>query len=175
MRPKFKDVKREVKRETIKLKHAVMPRGKVRHLSPSVAPCTDNKYGPTAHGEFHMCECCLEGCGDEKCKGCHQPLCSNCCFASEEAPTMWYCPACVFPVWYCQSTFSKGKKAKKEIQERKGTIKKAAKLKKSEVTKTTDDEYDDEWVQKTIRFLRERPPEQHHWELLSIYFDMCDP
>ena len=85
MRPKFKDVKREVKRETIKLKHAVMPRGKVRH------------------------------------------------------------------------------------QERKGTIKKAAKLKKSKVTKTTDDEYDDEWVQKTIRFWGERPPEQHHWELLCQY------
>ena len=117
VRHKLKDVKREVKPETIKLKHAVMPRGKVRHLSPSVAPCTDNK-----------CECCLEGCGDEKCKGCHQPLCSNCCFASEEAPTMWYCPACVFPEWYCQSTFSEGKKAKKEIQKRKGTIKKAGKL-----------------------------------------------
>ena len=53
------------------------------------------------------------------------------------------------------SAFSKGKEAKKEIPERKGTIKKAAKLKKSKVTKTTDDEYDDEWVQKTIRFLRE--------------------
>ena len=92
MRHKLKDVKREVERETIKLKHAVMPRGKVGHLSPSVAPCTDNK-----------CECCLEGCGDEKCKGCHQPLCSNCCFASEEAPK-WYCRACVvrvklLPLW----------------------------------------------------------------------------
>jgi len=156
-RPKFKDVKREVKREMSKLKHAVMPRGKVRHLSPSVAPCTDNK-----------CECCLEGCGDEKCKICHQPLCSNCCFASEEAPTMWYCPACVFPEWFCQSTFSEGKKAKKEIQKRKGTIKKAGKLKKSEVTKTADDEYD-KWVQKTIQFLSETPPEQHHWEKLCQY------
>ena len=105
MRPKFQDVKREVKREMSKLKHAVMPRGKVRHLSPSVAPCTDNKYGPTAHGEFHMCECCLEGCGDEKCKGCDQPLCSDGRFASEEPP-LRYCPACVFPGWYCQSTFS---------------------------------------------------------------------
>ena len=104
-RPKFKDVRREVKREMSKLKHAVMPRGKVRHLSPSLAPRTDNKYGPTAHGEYHMCECCLEGCGDEKCKGCDQPLCSDCCFASEEPP-MRYCPACVFPGWYCQSTFS---------------------------------------------------------------------
>ena len=168
MRHKLKDVKREVKRETIKLKHAVMPRGKVRHLSPSWAACTDNKYGPTAHGEFPMCECCLEGCGDEKCKGCDQPLCSDCCFASEEPP-MRYCPSCVFPGWHCQSTFSKGKEAKKEIQERKGTIKKAAKLKKSKVTKTTDDEYYDEWVEKTIRFLGERPPEQHHWALLCQY------
>ena len=102
-RPKFKDVKRGVKREMSKLKHAVMPRGKVRHLSPSLAPCTDNKYGPTAHGEYHMCECCFEGCGDETCKGCHRPLCSNCCFASEEAPK-WYCRACVvrvklLPLW----------------------------------------------------------------------------
>ena len=81
---------------------------------------------------------------------------------------MWYCPACVFPVWYCQSTFSKAK-AKKEIQERKGTIKKAGKLKKSEVTKTADDEYDDEWAQKTRRFLRERSPEEHHWASLCEY------
>ena len=156
-RRKFKDVKREVKPETIKLKHAVMPRGKVRHLSPSVAPCTDNK-----------CECCLEGCGDGKCKRCHQPLCSNCCFASEEAPTMWYCPACVFPEWCCQSTFSEGKKAKTGGQKKKGTIKKGGKLKKSEVPKTADDEYD-KWVQKTIQFLRERPPEQHHWEELCRF------
>ena len=164
MRPKFKDVKREVKRETIKLKHAVMPRGKVRHLSPSLAPCTDNKYGPAAHGEYHMCECCLEGCGDEKCKGCDQPLCSDCGFALLR----------VFLGWHCQSTFSKGEEAKKEIQERKGTIKKAAKLKKSKVTKTTDDEYDDEWVQNASRFLRERPPEQHHWELLCQYISTCE-
>ena len=87
---------------------------------------------------------------------------------------MWYCPACVFPVWYCQSTFSKGKKAKKEIGKRKSTINKAETLKKSEVTKTADDEYDDEWVQKTIRFLRERPPEQHHWELLCQYISTCE-
>ena len=64
-------------------------------------------------------------------------------------------------------------KAKNEMQERKGTIKKAAKLKKSKVTKTTDDEYDDEWVQKTIRFLRERPPEERHWELLCEYISEC--
>ena len=82
---------------------------------------------------------------------------------------MWYCPACVFPEWVCQSTFSEGKKAKKEIQKRKGTIKKAGKLKKSEVTKTADDEYDDKWEQKTIQFLRERPPEQHHWEELCRF------
>ena len=44
---------------------------------------------------------------------------------------MWYCPACVFPVWYCQSTFSKGKKAKKEIHERKSTINKAETLRGS--------------------------------------------
>ena len=160
---RLKDVKREVKRETTKPKHALMPPSKVGHLSASLATCTDNK-----------CECCLEGCGDEKCKGCHQPLCSNCCFASEEAPTMWYCPACVFPVWYCQSTFSKGQKAKKERQQRKGTIHKAETLTESEVTKTADDEHDDKWEQKTIQFLRERPPEQHHWELLCKYISTCE-
>ena len=154
---RLKDVKREVKRATTKPKHALMPPSKVGHLSASLATCTDNK-----------CECCLEGCGDGKCKRCHQPLCSNCCFASEEAPTMWYCPACGFPEWYCQSTFSEGMQAKKEIQKRKGTIKKAGKLKKSEVTKTADDEYD-KWVQKTIQFLSETPPEQHHWEKLCQY------
>ena len=156
---RLKDVKREVKRETTKPKHALMPPSKVGHLSASLATCTDNK-----------CECCLEGCGDEKCKGCHQPLCSNCCFASEEAPTMWYCPACVFPEWVCQSTFSEGKKAKKERQQRKGTIHKAETLTESEVTKTADDESDDEWVEMTRRFLRERPPEEHHWEKLCAYF-----
>ena len=46
---------------------------------------------------------------------------------------------------------------------------KAETLKKSEVTKTADDEYDDEWVQKTRRFLRERSPEEHHWASLCEY------
>ena len=86
---------------------------------------------------------------------------------------MWYCPACVFPEWCCQSTFSEGKKAKTGGQKKKGTIKKGGKLKKSEVPKTADDEYD-KWVQKTIQFLRERPPEQHHWELLCQYISTCE-
>ena len=72
-------------------------------VAPS-APCRDNKYGETADGEYHMlCECCFKTCVDETCKGCHRPLCSNCCFMSEKAP-MWYCRACVvrvklMPLW----------------------------------------------------------------------------
>ena len=103
VRHELKDVRREVKREAIKLKRALMPRGKVVHLSASSAPCRDNKYGETAGGEYQLCECCFQRCGDETCKGCHRPLCSNCCFASEEAPK-WYCRACVvrvklLPLW----------------------------------------------------------------------------
>ena len=104
VRHELKDVRREVKREAIKLKRALMPREEVVHLVASSAPCRDNKYGETADGEYHMlCECCFKTCVDETCKGCHRPLCSNCCFMSEKAP-MWYCRACVvrvklMPLW----------------------------------------------------------------------------
>ena len=103
VRRELKDVRREVKRETIKLKRALMPREKVGHHSASSAPCRENKYEETAGGEYQLCECCFQRCGDETCKGCHRPLCSNCCFASEEAPK-WYCRACVvrvklLPLW----------------------------------------------------------------------------
>ena len=103
VRRELKDVRREVKRETIKPKRALMPREKVGHHSASSAPCRENKYEETAGGEYQLCECCFQRCGDETCKGCHRPLCSNCCFASEEAPK-WYCRACVvreklLPLW----------------------------------------------------------------------------
>ena len=58
-----------------------------------------------------LCECCfatikIDEYGDsphEKCKECQRLLCSNCCFASEEAP-LWYCRMCVvtmrlLPIW----------------------------------------------------------------------------
>ena len=112
VRHELKHVRREVKRETIKLERALMPRGKVGHLSASAAPCKDNKYGETADGEYHMCECCFapikinkygETVGDETCKECQRLLCSNCCFASEKAPS-WFCRMCVvtkrlLPIW----------------------------------------------------------------------------
>ena len=103
VRRELKDVRREVKRETIKPKRALMPREKVGHHSASSAPCREKKYGEIAGGDYQLCECCFQRCGDETCKGCHRPLCSNCCFASEEAPK-WYCRACVvrvnlLPLW----------------------------------------------------------------------------
>ena len=112
MRRELKHVKRKVTRETLKLKRALMPRGKVGHLSASSAPFRDNKYGETAGGEYQMCECGFapikinkhgETVGDETCKECQRLLCSNCCIASEKAH-LWYCPMCVvtkrlLPIW----------------------------------------------------------------------------
>ena len=87
------------------LNRALMPLGKVGHLSASSAPFLDARAGL-------VCECCFatikinkhgETVGDETCKECHRLLCSNFCFAAEEAP-MWYCRACVvrvklLPLW----------------------------------------------------------------------------
>ena len=112
MRHELKHVKRKVKRETLKLKRALMPSWNVGHSSPSSAPFRDNKYGETVGGEHPLCECCFapikinkygETVGDETCKECQRLLCSNCCFASEKAP-LWYCRMCVvtkrlLPIW----------------------------------------------------------------------------
>ena len=86
MRRELKNVRREIKREAIKLQRALMPLEKVGHHSASSAPGRGNKYGETAGGEYQLRECCFQRCGDETCKGCHRPLCNNCCFVSEEAP-----------------------------------------------------------------------------------------
>ena len=97
--------KRKVNRETLKLKRALMPLGKVGHISASPAPYLDARASL-------VCECCFatikinkygETVGDETCKECQRLLCSNCCFASEEAP-LWYCRMCVvtkrlLPIW----------------------------------------------------------------------------
>ena len=103
VRRELKNVKREIKREAIKLQRALMPLEKGGHHSASSAPGRENKYRETAGGEYQLCECCFQRYGDATCKGCHRPLCTNCCFASEEAPK-WYCRACVvrvqlLPLW----------------------------------------------------------------------------
>ena len=103
VRRELKDVRREIKREAIKLQRALMPLEKGGHHSASSAPGRENKYRETAGGEYQLCECCFQRYGDATCKGCHRPLCTNCCFASEEAPK-WYCRACVvrvilLPLW----------------------------------------------------------------------------
>ena len=95
--------KHKVRLETLKLNRALMPLGKVGHLSAS---------SRATGGAGLVCECCFatikinkygETVGDETCKQCHRLLCSTCCFAAEEAP-MWYCRACVvrvklMPLW----------------------------------------------------------------------------
>ena len=97
--------KRKFKRETLELKHALMPLERSGRLAASSAPSLEARARV-------LCECCLavtlkrECHGDiphEKCKECQRLLCSNCCFASEEAP-LWYCRMCVvtmrlLPIW----------------------------------------------------------------------------
>ena len=96
--------KRKFKRETLELKHALMPLERSGRLAASSAPSLEAR-APV------ICECCRETItideyGDsphEKCKECQQLLCSNCCFASEKAP-LWYCRMCVvtkrlMPIW----------------------------------------------------------------------------
>ena len=97
--------KRKFKRETLELKHALMPLERSGRLAASSAPSLEARARV-------LCECCLavplkRKChGDiphDKCKGCQRLLCSNCCFASEEAP-LWYRCMCVvtmrlLPIW----------------------------------------------------------------------------
>ena len=96
--------KRKFMRETLELKHALMPLERSGRLAASSAPSLEAR-APV------ICECCLETImideyGDspqEKCKECQRVLCSSCCFASEKAP-LWYCGMCVvtkrlIPIW----------------------------------------------------------------------------
>ena len=89
--------KRKVLREARRLQRALMPWDEMPQLSGSSAPW--------------RCECCfaplkINRYGDaphDKCQKCHRLLCSDCCFASEEAP-LWYCSTCVveerlLPIW----------------------------------------------------------------------------
>ena len=96
--------KRKFMRETLELKHALMPLERSGRLAASSAPSLEARARV-------LCECCfatikIDEYGDsphEKCKECQQLLCSNCCFASEKAP-LWYCRMCVvtkrlLPIW----------------------------------------------------------------------------
>ena len=96
--------KRKIKRETLELKHALMPLERSGRLTASPAPSLEARARV-------LCECCfatikIDEYGDsphEKCKECQRLLCSNCCFASEKAP-LWYCRMCVvakrlLPIW----------------------------------------------------------------------------
>ena len=96
--------KRKFMRETLELKHALMPLERSGRLAASSAPSLEARARV-------LCECCfatikIDEYGDsphEKCKECQRLLCSNCCFASEKAP-LWYCRMCVvtkrlLPVW----------------------------------------------------------------------------
>ena len=82
--------KRKFMRETLELKHALMPLERSGRLAASSAPSLEARARV-------LCECCfatikINKYGDiphEKCKGCHRRLCGNCCFASEEA-SWWY-------------------------------------------------------------------------------------
>ena len=87
--------KRKFMRETLELKHALMPLERSGRLAASSAPSLEARARV-------LCECCFAtikideygGSPHEKCKGCQRLLCSNCCFASEKAP-LWYCRMCV--------------------------------------------------------------------------------
>ena len=87
--------KRKFMRETLELKHALMPLERSGRLAASSAPSLEARARV-------LCECCfatikIDEYGDsphEKCKECQRLLCSNCCFASEKAP-LWYCRMCV--------------------------------------------------------------------------------
>ena len=96
--------KRKFMRETLELKHALMPLERSGRLAASLAPSLEARARV-------LCECCfatikIDEYGDsphEKCKECQRLLCSNCCFASEKAP-LWYCRMCVvtkrlLPIW----------------------------------------------------------------------------
>ena len=96
--------KRKFMRETLELKHALMPLERSGRLAASSAPSLEARARV-------LCECCfatikIDEYGDsphEKCKECQRLLCSNCCFASEKAP-LWYCRMCVvakrlLPIW----------------------------------------------------------------------------
>ena len=96
--------KRKFMRETLELKHALMPLERSGRLAASSA-------APWEARARVLCECCfatikIDEYGDsphEKCKECQRLLCSNCCFASEKAP-LWYCRVCVvakrlLPIW----------------------------------------------------------------------------
>ena len=96
--------KRKFMRETLELKHALMPLERSGRLAASSAPSLEARARV-------LCECCfatikIDEYGDsphEKCKECQQLLCSNCCFQSEKAP-LWYCRMCVvtkrlLPIW----------------------------------------------------------------------------
>ena len=96
--------KRKFMRETLELKHALMPLERSGRLAASSAPSLEARARV-------LCECCFAtikideygGSPHEKCKECQRLLCSNCCFASEKAP-LWYCRMCVvtkrlLPIW----------------------------------------------------------------------------
>ena len=96
--------KRKFMRETLELKHALMPLERSGRLAASSAPSLEARARV-------LCECCfatikIDEYGDsphEKCKECQRLLFSNCCFASEKAP-LWYCRMCVvtkrlLPIW----------------------------------------------------------------------------
>ena len=88
---------RKVLLEARKLQRALMPWDEMPQISSASAPW--------------RCECCFaplkinryDDAPHDKCKKCDRLLCSDCCFASEEAP-LWYCSTCVveerlLPIW----------------------------------------------------------------------------